>query len=191
MESHLYNTNLLPLLIHIFGRDSVYRDLDPKKLQLRTCIVDSSLLLPHEGVEKSRLELLIKVIERSGYVKHPITVDVRTFIILDGHHRFKALEELGIKYVPVFFVDYVEEYVDVKPFRKDIHVSKYSVISKVYIEKGVYPPRTTRHIFSGILLPTSYIQLETLRELNGKSNPLLKIPSIICPTENSTSRRTS
>lgn len=172
--------NLTTLIINIFGRDRIYKDVDPKKLQLRTCIVDASLLLPHEDVDKQRLEMVIRDVEMAGYVKYPVVVDLRTFIILDGHHRVRALSELGFKYIPTFFVDYVEEYVDVKPFRKEIRVSKYSVIRKVYDEKGVYPPKTTRHVFSGIIIPASYIPLSILKKGNGGLNYLPKISDIVC-----------
>lgn len=172
-----YRIDLLQLLIEIFGRDRIYREVDPQKLQLKTCVVDPSLLLPHEDIDHNRLKLVVEDIIYSGYVKYPVVVDVRTFIVLDGHHRVRATEELGLKYVPVFFVDYLEDYIDVRPSRKDIPISKQLVIRKVYWEGKVYPPKTTRHIYNGIVVPASYAPLTILR---GDFRNTFKILDILC-----------
>ncbi len=104
---------MIKTLVDIFGRDRLYPNLDLKKLEFKTCVVDISMLFPHEDVDRGIVELIIDDIVENGVVKYPVVVDVRTFIILDGHHRVEALKELGYDYVPVFFVDYAKDYVDV------------------------------------------------------------------------------
>lgn len=47
--------------------------------------------------------LSIKV---DGYVKHPIIVDRKSLVVLDGVHRIVALRKLGIRRVPACLVDY-------------------------------------------------------------------------------------
>jgi len=74
----------------------------------------------------------------SSYVKYPIIVDVRTLTTLDGHNRYNASKRLGLRCMPAFLVDYTEDYVDVYPLKKDIPVSKVSIIS-VALKGIVYP----------------------------------------------------
>ncbi len=170
---------MIRTLIDIFGRDRLYPNLDLKKLELKTCVVDISMLFPHEDIDEGGLELIINDIVENGIIKYPIVVDVRTFIILDGHHRVEALRKLGYNYVPVFFVDYAKEYINVYPFRKELPVSKVSVIEKVFLSKGVFPYKTTRHVYKGFTILPTFIKSEYLKEPHKTSKTLL-IPYILC-----------
>jgi hypothetical protein len=170
---------VIKTLVDIFGRDRLYPNLDLKKLEFKTCVVDISMLFPHEDVDRGTVELIIDDIVENGVVKYPVVVDVRTFIILDGHHRVEALKELGYDYVPVFFVDYAKDYVDVYPFRKDLPVSKASVIKKVFLSKEVFPHKTTRHVYKGFTILPTFTKSECLR--NPQTNfKTLSIPYILC-----------
>ena len=80
---------------------------------MKTCIIHYKLLREHEGVFKDKVEFLCELLESNGFLKYPLLVDARTFTILDGHHRFHALRNLGYEYVPVFLVDYAETYINV------------------------------------------------------------------------------
>lgn len=172
--------SLTDFLRCLLGTDRLYPWIEPPKLHLRTCLVEVSLLAPHEDVDREHLNLIEEDITRSNYVKYPLVVDVRTFIVLDGHHRLEALKELGFRYVPVFFVDYAENYVDVYPFRKDIKVSKSSVISKVLAERSIYPPKTTRHVYQGISILPTFTPLQLLEAPHRSSSTLLIAPNIVC-----------
>jgi hypothetical protein len=170
---------VIKTLVDIFGRDRLYPNLDLKKLEFKTCVVDISMLFPHEDVDRGTVELIINDIVENGVVKYPVVVDVRTFIILDGHHRVEALKELGYDYVPVFFVDYAKDYVDVYPFRKDLPVSKASVIKKVFLSKEVFPHKTTRHVYKGFTILPTFTKSECLR--NPQTNfKTLSISYILC-----------
>ena len=168
------------LLRGLLGYDRLYPWLEPSKLHLRTCVVGTSLLTPHEDVDRTHLDLVEADIARSGYVKFPLVVDVRTFIVLDGHHRLEALKELGIRYAPVFFVDYAESYVDVYPFRKDIRVSKTSVVVRALVERSLYPPKTTKHVYHGVSVLPTFTPLELLETPHRYSRALLIAPDVVC-----------
>ncbi len=64
------------------------------------------LLKPHESIDLKILDNLIKSIETNGLLKKAIVVDQSAHIILDGHHRVRALELIGCSRVPRLLVDY-------------------------------------------------------------------------------------
>lgn len=52
------------------------------------------------------LDQLTQSIREDGCVKHPIIIDKKSLVVLDGVHRVAALERLGCRWVPAFLVDY-------------------------------------------------------------------------------------
>ena len=67
-------------------------------------LVDLSSLISHEKINKVRLSQVIRDITTAGCIKHPVVVDKKSRVILDGHHRFNALKKLGYKKTPDFFI---------------------------------------------------------------------------------------
>jgi len=161
-------------LIRIFGRESIHNVVDPTKISLKTYLVPIDIIKPHEGFYNNLVSEVLEQIISWGYLKYPIIVDSRTMIVLDGHHRLEALKRLGLKYIPVFFIDYAESYVDLYPIRKEIPVSKIDVVKKVYVENSIYPPKTTRHFYIGISILPSYIPLKHLINENLSYLPILR-----------------
>lgn len=68
--------------------------------------MDISVLHLHEEIIPELLEQLAHSIKKDGYVKHPIIMDEKSLVVLDGMHRVAALEKLGYKRIPVCLVDY-------------------------------------------------------------------------------------
>lgn len=155
--------SVINTLIQLLGKSAIIDSNLIHKLEFKTCLVPLKVLKKHEDIDYHHKKLVIDEIVNSGYIKYPLLVDVRTFIVLDGHHRLAALKDLGFKYVPVFFVDYAMEYIDVVPFRKDYHINKITVIRKVFVDKDLFPPKTTRHILHGLRLQPSFISLKELK----------------------------
>jgi hypothetical protein len=60
----------------------------------------------HEEVIPDILHKLTEEIRADGYFKHPLIVDSKTLVILDGMHRFAAAKKLGCRFIPVCLVDY-------------------------------------------------------------------------------------
>lgn len=111
-------------------------------------LVSLEKLKPHEEVlsESEISDLKISIMIEG--LKFPIIADKRTNIILDGHSRYKIFKELGIKKIPVFFVDYKDERITLQSWRPGINkVTKEDVIR--IVERGwIFPPKTTKHMFS-------------------------------------------
>ena len=66
-------------------------------------VINKDRLRPHERIVKKHVKRLGRLIERDGFIAEPIVVDKRTMIILDGHHRYRILQLLGVSFVPVYF----------------------------------------------------------------------------------------
>jgi len=77
-----------------------------KRLRLDIAIVEIDSLHLHEDIVQELLRYLMLTIKLNGYVKHPIIVDRKSLVVLDGVHRVVALKKLGIHRVPACLVNY-------------------------------------------------------------------------------------
>ena len=71
-------------------------------------LMDIDLLNPHEKIIERRKTSLAKFIKsyESYYIISSIVCCHETLLIIDGHHRYFALKELGFNKVPVTLIDY-------------------------------------------------------------------------------------
>ncbi len=109
-------------------------------------LLKARLLKPHEEFLPELLEETRKAIEADGFVREPILVEREHYVILDGHHRYGALLELGIRWVPVYLVDYADDGVRVETWPDAFidRVSKREVVEAA-LTGTRFPPKTTRH----------------------------------------------
>jgi len=116
-------------------------------MQVRFELVEIGRLKSHEEVRSELLESLVAEIKRDGFLRKPVLVENRHYIILDGHHRFEALKALGCKKIPVYLVDYFDDaiFLTTWPEAKHKNVTKNDVIDMAKSGK-LYPPKTTKHI---------------------------------------------
>jgi hypothetical protein len=84
-----------------------------KRLKLDIAIVEIDSLHLHEDVVQELLKYLMLSIKVDGCVKHPIIVDRKSLVVLDGVHRVVALRKLGIRRVPACLVDYSDPSIQV------------------------------------------------------------------------------
>lgn len=126
-------------------------------LKLRTGlrVVEIKKLRAHENVEETRLKNLIEEIRKDGCIKKAIAADLNTFIIIDGHHRTKALTELGCKNIPVVFVDYFSPVLKVVSWKSNSLFPKEMVI-KAGLSGNLLPPKTTKHL---VIVNGAYIHI--------------------------------
>lgn len=111
--------------------------------------VDATALRPHEQV----------VGEWSYAVVHPLAVDYKTAVVLDGHHRLRFLRRVGLP-APVLLFDY-----DVL----EVNVDKGEVVRRAYTG-DLFPPKTTWHTYKGrhvSQIPTVSVEVEELRRRPG------------------------
>jgi len=104
-------------------------------------LVDINRLHDHEEINKGHLAELTEKIKQDGHLKEPIIVDKSTWVVLDGHHRFFALKNLGCKRIAALVVDY---------FNPNIQV------------KSWYPVVKTKRDIKAILKAISYADFNTV-----------------------------
>jgi hypothetical protein len=109
-------------------------------------LVYFSCLKHHERVDENHLRELKREIQRDGFLIYPVVVDRASLVILDGHHRVRALRELGCELIPTYLVDYGDNSVKVVSWRPEIPVNKEGVVSRG-LSGELYPSKTTRHIW--------------------------------------------
>jgi hypothetical protein len=104
-------------------------------------------LKAHEATIPLLLQTTLEEIQKEGRLRCPILVESRHHIILDGHHRYSALQRLGCKRVPAYVVDYFDDSIELSLWPGAVvdHITKEEVVAQVVKRKLLYPPKTTRH----------------------------------------------
>jgi len=119
-------------------------------------------LRPHEAVDPDRVASLVEELREAGTFYPPVLVDRATRVILDGHHRWKAASELGLRLLPCYCVDYLgDDTIRIFARRPEVDVSKPLVLAMAR-RGATFPVKTTRHAYD---LPEEIapIALEALR----------------------------
>lgn len=130
-------------------------------LKAKIEVLDVCVLKQHEEVEGKRLAELYEEIKSDGFLKRAIAVDLNSYIIIDGHHRYNVLKALGCSRIPALLVDYFSPILKVLSWKGDEEISKSSVI-EAGLSGKLFPARTTRHVicFDGSLLHISQLEPE-------------------------------
>jgi hypothetical protein len=101
-------------------------------------------LKEHEEVVPEKVRELVVEIQRTGRVIEPIWVARRTGVILNGHHRFAALRQLGAKWVPAWVLDYDDGTVALTRWSPGPPLSKKEILLRAR-QGRLLPPKTSRH----------------------------------------------
>ena len=106
-------------------------------------LIDINLLKPHEKIIEQKKTSLAKFIKsyESYYIISSIVCCHESLLIIDGHHRYFALKELGFKKVPVTLIDYRSD---------SIRTGKINPLEKKYIidigkSSVLLEPKSTEH----------------------------------------------
>ncbi len=135
-------------------------------------LVAPGSLHPHERVEEGDVRLLVHQIRTQGMVMEPIWVAAGDGVILNGHHRYAALRELGVRRVPVWEVDYFDPAMEVRRWNAGPPVDKKDVVRRARAG-SLFPPKTTRHIWRG---PAPEPHPTTLAELQADGPNTESVP---------------
>ncbi|MCS7116647.1 MAG: ParB N-terminal domain-containing protein [Nitrososphaerota archaeon] len=90
-------------------------------IEFEIVIEDINKLRLHEEVLPDALIKLEDQIKRDGYLKHPVIVDINTYIVLDGVHRVVATKNIGCRFIPICLVDYKNPYIAVYNWYRTIN----------------------------------------------------------------------
>ncbi len=102
-------------------------------------------LRPHERVKKRHVKKLAVDMAKTQLIMKPIVVDQASLVILDGHHRFYAAQQLGLVRIPCLLVTYEDDVVALAFWKKRYRgLTKDDVIKTARAGRN-YPHKTTRH----------------------------------------------
>ena len=132
-----------------------------------TELIDIDLLNPHEKIIKKKKTSITKFIKsyESYYIISSIICCSDSLLIIDGHHRYFALKELGFKKAPVTLINYKSD---------SIRTGKKNPLEKKYIidigkSSVLLDPKSTEHAvycnksknWEPIILLSSMFKIET------------------------------
>jgi len=87
-----------------------------KKIAKALYITNLSTLNIYEDTSKSNLLKVINSLKESEIIKEPLIVDRSYNLLIDGHHRRKALLSMGISFAPAINIDYMSDDVSSSQF---------------------------------------------------------------------------
>ena len=93
--------------------------IENAKIPILLALRPVKTLKPHEETVRLSLDALVALLRRDPVLRHPILVDEKTGLVLDGTHRLAALVELGCQFAPCALVNYQDSRIMVERwFRK-------------------------------------------------------------------------
>jgi L-serine kinase (ADP) len=119
-------------------------------------------LLAHEKTIPEHKNELKKKIMDSGHVT-AIVADYQSKVVLDGHHRLEILKELGYAVIPVYWVDYQNNAIQVASWTNDAPLEKQKVLAAA-THGNLFSPKTTRHMVNNQHVSTLSIKSVKLQE---------------------------
>jgi len=87
--------------------------IETDKLDLKIAIVDIASVRMHEETIPEVVQKLATDLLKDSVLRHPIIVDEKTIVVLDGMHRAAALRQIGCVRIPVCLVDYENPSIEV------------------------------------------------------------------------------
>jgi len=107
------------------------------KIRLEIRLEEVEKLHIHEEVLPRVLRKLTEQIRADGCFKHPVIVDSKTLVVLDGTHRVAAAERLGCRLIPACLVEYDNPHIKVSCWHRVInHSSNLERLVKSVRELG-------------------------------------------------------
>ncbi len=79
-----------------------------KLAELQIKLIEIHHLKPHEKVFLEKVEIIQKLFHNNIYQLRPVVIDLKSKMIIDGHHRYEALKRSGCLLCPCIEIDYLQ-----------------------------------------------------------------------------------
>jgi len=131
---YLCRVGLVILMVEIRFQEPLGQKFEIKE-------VDINKIHPHEEIIPRELERVKNSLLEDGILKYPVVVSQDYYVLLDGHHRWKALQELGCKKIPCVVFDYFNDMaIMVDTWYPVINLTLNEVLSKINEKYGDKSP---------------------------------------------------
>lgn len=128
-------------------------------------ITDIATLKPHLTTDQQRVRDVQKDMLHTALVQKAIMVDRKTRVILNGHHRYQAIRELGFGKIPVWHVDYIED--SGIGFSRSSPVQDKRTVLEAGLASRLLPQASVQHVIEGEAAnfsePDCYVPLDRLK----------------------------
>ena len=118
-----------------------------KKPHLKFRVIPISTIIPHEEFNQEAVDQLTSRIKDTKSFTHPVLVDKKTGLLIDGHHRYNAMINLGAKSIPAYLINYSSpKLIAYKETPGNSVLSKKEILSRA-IQNKLFPKKFTFHAF--------------------------------------------
>ena len=123
-------------------------------------------IIAHEKVIHDRKNSLKKYL--LSYKDYSIIPSIiccsKTNMIVDGHHRFFTMKELGVKMIPVTFINYMDKTIRTHS-KKSLELSKEAIIENSINNNLLEPKSTIHQIYTSDEIWKPLILISTMAEI--------------------------
>ena len=122
------------------------RDAMTSRKQERRDLERIDALKGHEQTDPYHLAKLKEEILKDGHQHDPITIDAKTNVILDGHHRAEIFKALNLSLIAVYRVDYDSPEILVQAWLPAFNAGPQAVANALGLSIGTGPVESKAEI---------------------------------------------
>ncbi len=124
-------------------------------------LIETARLKPTEQVEAARVDALMRELAGDGCQRLPILVERESFAILDGHHRYRAAQALGLARIAAVVIAYEDPRLTLASWTAQTF--SHDDVLTAARSGALLPQKSTRHILNPAM-PEIAVPLQELRE---------------------------